>query len=75
MLDDQLRGGGVHGGRVVGKSDDVGGYPVERPVEPAEIVATIFRSMGIDLTTKLPGPQGRPYPIVDYGFHEIKELF
>src|SRR5438445_1310304 len=24
-------GGGVKGGRVVGKSDEIGGYPVERP--------------------------------------------
>ncbi len=35
-------GGGVKGGRVVGKSDDIGAYPVERPVKPAEVVATIF---------------------------------
>lgn len=68
-------GGGVKGGRVVGKSDEVGGFPAERPVEPSEIVATIFRSLGIDLETKLPGPQSRPFPVVDFGMHEIKELF
>ena len=33
-------GGGVQGGRVVGKSDEIGAYPVERPVKPSEIVAT-----------------------------------
>jgi hypothetical protein len=44
-------------------------------VEPAEIAATMYRGLGIDLGTKLPGPQSRPYPVVDYGFHEIKELF
>ena len=27
-------GGGVQGGRVVGRSDEIGGYPVERPVAP-----------------------------------------
>lgn len=68
-------GGGVKGGRVVGKSDEIGGYPAERPVEPAEVVATIFRCLDVNLETTLPGPQGRPYPIVDYGIHEIKELF
>ncbi|MGL5097831.1 MAG: DUF1501 domain-containing protein [Planctomycetia bacterium] len=68
-------GGGVQGGRVVGKSDEVGGYPAERPVDPGEVVATIFRSMNINLETKLPGPQSRPFPVVDYGVHEIKELF
>src|ERR1044072_6111626 len=34
-------GGGVKGGRVIGKSDDIGGYPVERPVAPAEEGATV----------------------------------
>jgi hypothetical protein len=68
-------GGGVQGGRVVGKSDDIGAYPAERPVNPAEIVATIYRSLGIDLETPLPGPQGRPYMVVDSGTKAIKELF
>src|SRR5437773_3083623 len=49
-------GGGVKGGRVVGKSDDIGGYPAERPVAPKEIVATIYHCLGLDLDTHLPGP-------------------
>ena len=68
-------GGGVQGGRVVGRSDPVGGVPAERPVDPAEVVATIFHSLGLDLEAKLPGPQQRPFPLVDFGVHEIKELF
>ena len=68
-------GGGVQGGRVVGRSDEIGGYPAERPVTPAEVVATIYRGLGLDLETELPGPQSRPYPLVDFGTHEIKELF
>lgn len=68
-------GGGVQGGRVVGRSDPIGGVPAERPVEPAEIVATIYRSLGLNLETKLPGPQSRPFPLVDFGKREIEELF
>ncbi len=68
-------GGGVKGGRVVGRSDEIGAYPAERPVTPAEVVATIFHSLGIDLETHLPGPQGRPFPVVDFGTRPIKELF
>ncbi len=68
-------GGGVKGGRVVGKSDEIGAYPVERPVNPAEVVATIYHSLGLDLTTELPGPSGRPFPLVNYGTQPIKELF
>ncbi len=44
-------GGGVQGGRVVGRSDEIGGYPAERPVTPAEVVATIYRGLGLDLET------------------------
>jgi len=68
-------GGGVKGGRVVGKSDDIGAYPVERPVKPSEVVATIYHALGLNLETHLPGPQARPFPLVDYGTQEIKELF
>src|SRR5580692_1069004 len=58
-------GGGVKGGRVIGKSDEIGAYPVERPVTAAEVVATIYHSLGLDLETHLPGPQSRPYSLVD----------
>jgi len=68
-------GGGIQGGRVIGKSDRIGGVPAERPVDPPEVVATIFHSLGLNLETKIPGPAGRPYPLVDYGKHEIHELF
>ncbi len=68
-------GGGVQGGRVVGKSDPIGAVPAERPVEPSEVVATVYRSLGLDLETFLPGPAGRPFPLVDTGKHEIHELF
>jgi uncharacterized protein (DUF1501 family) len=68
-------GGGVKGGRVIGKSDEIGGYPAERPVTSSEVVATIFHSLGLNLETHLPGPQGRPFPLVDFGTQPIRELF
>jgi uncharacterized protein (DUF1501 family) len=68
-------GGGIKGGRVVGSSDDIGGYPADRPTTCAEVVATIYKALGIDLEHLLPGPQGRPVPIVDSSVHEIRELF
>ena len=68
-------GGGVQGGRVVGKSDPQGAYPAERPTTPADIVATIYHSLGVNLETELPGPQSRPFPIIDRGYREIHELF
>jgi len=68
-------GGGVKGGRVIGKSDPIGGFPAERPVLPGDLVATIFHSLGLDHEAFLPGPAGRPYPLVDLGRAPIRELF
>lgn len=68
-------GGGVQGGRVVGSSDEIGGAPKDRPVTPAEVAATAFHALGIDLDTELEGPQGRPIRIVDHGVEPIGELF
>jgi hypothetical protein len=68
-------GAGVKGGRAVGRSDDIGAYPTERPVQPKEIVATIFHALDLDLDAHLPGPQGRPFPLVDFGTKPISELF
>jgi len=68
-------GGGVKGGRAVGRSDPIGGVPAERPADPGDVVATIFHSLGFKLEDHLPGPAGRPFPLVDFGKTEIKELF
>jgi hypothetical protein len=68
-------GGGVQGGRVVGKSDTIGGFPAERPVVPGDIVATIFHALGLDHASLLPGPAGRPFPLSDFGTAPISELF
>lgn len=68
-------GGGVQGGRAVGASDPIGALPAERPTDPGDVVATIFHSLGLDLETDLPGPAGRPFPLVDFGSREVRELF
>ncbi|QGJ68942.1 Secreted protein containing DUF1501 [Planctomycetales bacterium 10988] len=68
-------GGGVKGGRAIGKSDPIGGVPADRPADPAQVVATIYKSLGLNLETHLPGPAGRPFPIVDFGKNPIQELF
>ncbi|MEC9094062.1 MAG: DUF1501 domain-containing protein [Planctomycetota bacterium] len=68
-------GGGVKGGQAVGASDPIGAVPADRPVGPAEIVGSIFHSLGFDVETELPGPGGRPFPLVNFGSKPIKELF
>lgn len=68
-------GGGVKGGQTVGASDPIGGVPADRPVDPGHIVATIYHSLGLNIEEMLPGPAGRPFPLVDVGKREIHELF
>ncbi len=70
-----MAGGGVQGGIVVGASDATASEPRDRPVSPAEVCATIYRALGVDLATTLPGPEGRAIPIVDTGAAPIHELF
>ncbi|HEV3257043.1 MAG TPA: DUF1501 domain-containing protein, partial [Gemmataceae bacterium] len=66
-------GAGVRGGQVVGSSDKTGSEPKERPVQPAEVAATIYKGLGIDWATRLPGPEGRSMPLTQA--EPIEELF
>lgn len=68
-------GGGVKGGQAIGASDPIGAVPVDRPTEPPEVVATIMHALGLNYEGVLPGPNGRPFPLVDSGFKPIYELF
>lgn len=43
-----LAGGGVRGGQIIGATDDLGYVPVERPLSPADLHATLLHAMGID---------------------------
>ena len=40
-------GGGVRGGQVIGKSDEIGAYPVTKAFSPDDVGATIYKSLGI----------------------------
>ena len=42
-----LGGGPLKRGEVIGSSDEIAAYPKERPVRPAEIVATIYSAFGV----------------------------
>jgi uncharacterized protein (DUF1501 family) len=57
-------GGSVRGGQVVGSSDRIGAEPRDRPVTPAEVAATIYRTLGIDGQTRIPGADSQPTPII-----------
>ena len=60
-------GAGVRGGTTYGQSDKDAAYPLEGAVSPADLAATIYRSLGISPELRIAGPDGRPVPLVDHG--------
>jgi hypothetical protein len=60
-----VAGGGFRGGHVLGSSDKRGEEVRERPVKPADLLASIYHLLGIDLAAKLPHPQGLDIRVAD----------
>jgi hypothetical protein len=58
-------GGGIASGRVYGKSDVHGSAPVDSPVNPIELLATIYHALGIDPATEVRNHLNQPRPLVD----------
>ena len=69
-----MAGGPIKGGQVIGSSDKQGARPQNNPIEPPQILASIYHAMGIDLeTTMMPGPGNRPIRLVEA--EPIDQLF
>lgn len=62
-----LAGGGIKAGYVHGASDKIGARPQRDPVTPAEIVATIYQSLGIPHDLELHDQLQRPLTVVPNG--------
>src|SRR3954467_9942215 len=57
-----LGGGGVQGGRGLGKSDARAERPASTPYGPEDLYATLFRLVGVDPKEEFHTPDGRPVP-------------
>jgi hypothetical protein len=55
-----LSGGGLPTGSVYGATDGIGARPHESPFDPQDLLATVYRHLGIDPQTHISDPQGRP---------------
>jgi hypothetical protein len=62
-----LGGGGIHGGRVIGKSDARAERPASDPHGPENLAATLYHQLGIDPEEEFLTPEGRPIKIVNDG--------
>ena len=60
-------GAGFARGRVVGRTDKIGGNVLEVPFSPKDVVATLFHLLGIDPHAEIHDRQGRPYAVGGVG--------
>ena len=68
-----VAGGGLNMGQVIGQTNQKGEYPADRTLDPNDLVATVYRFLGINPEATLLDHRGRPLPLLPYG-KAIEEL-
>jgi len=68
-----VAGGGFAGGRTIGSSNARGEVPKDNPIEPQDLLVTLYRQMGLDPDTSFKNRAGRPITIGSTG-RVIQEL-
>lgn len=62
-----VAGGGMRTGQIIGATNSKGEYPVERPLTPNDLWATVYQHLGVDHSQSFLDHQGRPMPILPFG--------
>ena len=68
-----VAGGGMRTGQVIGATNTKGEEPVQRPLTPNDLWASVYRHLGINPEHTFPDLSGRPMPILPFG-EAIREL-
>jgi uncharacterized protein DUF1501 len=68
-----MSGGGIRPGVVVGATTSKGEHPADRPLSPGDVLATVYRQLGIDARQQFINTAGRPISILGHS-EVIKEL-
>ena len=68
-----VSGGGLRIGQVVGATNSKGEFPAQSPYTPKDLLATVYRHLGIDQHQAFLDHTGRPVPILGEG-RPIAEL-
>jgi hypothetical protein len=68
-----MAGGGFHTGQVIGATDPRAEMPIGKPYTPQNVLATLYRFLGIDPAMTFPDFNGRPTHLLDDrdGIHEL----
>ena len=62
-----VSGGGMRMGQVIGSTTSNGAYAKDNKLDPNDLLATIYRFLGIDASSTFPDHAGRPMPILPSG--------
>ena len=68
-----VSGGGMETGQVIGSTTSKGERPKDRKLDPNDLLATVYRFLGIDYRKMVPDRAGRPVPLIPHG-EPIREL-
>jgi hypothetical protein len=61
-------GAGIRTGQVIGATDKQGGYPTTLPIDPKDILATLYHLLGVDASeATIPDRAGRPTHLLPHG--------
>ena len=62
-----LSGGGMRTGQVIGLTNSRGEEPIDRPLTPNDLWATVYQHLGVDYHQSFLDHSDRPMPILPYG--------
>lgn len=65
VMSAMIAGGGLKMGQAVGSSTERAERPKDRPYSPSNLLATIYKTMGIDPSMTFPNGSGRPMYVLD----------
>ena len=71
-----VAGGGMRTGQVIGATNTRGEEPVQRPLTPNDLWASVYKHLGINPEHTFPDLSGRPMPILPFGeaIHELNPV-
>ena len=67
-------GGGIQGGQVIGRTDDIGLNITEDPVHIHDLQATMLHALGLEHTQLTYSFMGRDFRLTDVGGNIVKKL-
>lgn len=62
-----LAGGKISGGQALGSSDAKGAFPKDTPIQPQDVLATVYDHLGVDPHKEYLDHAGRPIRTLPYG--------